>query len=82
MLSFQAAWGNGDPFTMGLTLQEQLVALFVSFLTLNTIAVGLRLYVRLRLQSSAFGWDDVFLTITYVSLNYFLFFIFTFFFSS
>lgn len=44
-----------------------LIGLFVFFLTLNTIVVGLRLYVRLWLKKSAFGWDDVFMILTYVS---------------
>lgn len=52
---------------MDLSAQDQLIAIFALFLTLDTIAVGLRLFVRLRLQRSAFGWDDVFLTLTYVS---------------
>lgn len=52
---------------MGMTLETQLLLLCIFFLTLDTVAVGLRLYVRLRLKSASFGWDDVFLTITYVS---------------
>lgn len=45
-----------------------LLGVFVFFLTLNTIVVSLRLYIRLWLKKSAFGWDDVFLIITYVCI--------------
>lgn len=51
---------------MGSTEHSYLFGVFIFFLTLNTIVVGLRLYVRLWLKKSVFGWDDVFLVITYV----------------
>lgn len=49
-------------------LKEQTIGLFVFFPVLTTISVGLRLFVRTRLCKGAFGWDDVALLVTYVSL--------------
>lgn len=49
-------------------LKEQTIGLFVFFPVLTTISVGLRLFVRTRLCKGAFGWDDVTLLVTYVSL--------------
>lgn len=51
---------------MGSMSGTHLLGVFVFFLTLNTLVVGARLYVRLWLKRSAFGWDDVFLLLTYV----------------
>lgn len=48
---------------------EQLITLFVLFLTINTLTVGLRLYTRVILTKGAFGWDDVVLLFTHVSLH-------------
>lgn len=49
---------------------DQLVGLFVFFTILNTISVGLRLFVRTRLTKGSFGWDDAALVFTYVSAHY------------
>lgn len=54
---------------MGSFGDDHLLGVFIFFLTLNTIVVSLRLYVRLWLKKSAFGWDDVFLILTYVSIQ-------------
>lgn len=51
---------------MGSMGHNHLLGVFVFFITLNTIVVGLRLYVRLWWKKSVFGWDDVFLILTYV----------------
>lgn len=51
---------------MGTMNDTHLLGVFVFFLTLNTIVVSARLYVRLWMKKSAFGWDDVFLLLTYV----------------
>jgi hypothetical protein len=46
---------------------EELIGLFVFFISLNTITIGLRLFTRLKLTKGAFGWDDVVLILTHVS---------------
>lgn len=46
---------------------DHLIGLFVFFTTLNTITVGLRVFIRTRLTKGAFGWDDIALTFTHVS---------------
>lgn len=51
---------------------EQIITLFVFFLTINTLTVGLRLYTRIILTKGAFGWDDVVLLFTHVSLCWYL----------
>lgn len=51
------------------TLYYQAIGLFVFFPVLCTITVGLRMFVRTRLCKGAFGWDDVALLVTYVSLT-------------
>lgn len=53
---------------MGAMEDSHLFGVFVFFLTLNTIVVSLRLYLRLWLKKSAFGWDDAFLIMTYVCI--------------
>lgn len=52
-----------------MSLHDQAIGLFVFFPVLTTITVGLRLFVRTRLCKGAFGWDDVALVVTYVSLE-------------
>ncbi|POS77748.1 hypothetical protein DHEL01_v203866 [Diaporthe helianthi] len=47
---------------------EQLIGLFVFFLTINTLTVSLRLYTRIKLTKGAFGWDDVVLVFTHVGM--------------
>lgn len=47
---------------------DQLIGLFVFFTVLNTITVGLRVFTRIKL-TKAFGWDDVVLIFTHVSLH-------------
>lgn len=46
---------------------DVVVGLFVFFVVLNTIAVGLRVFIRTKLTKGAFGWDDAALIFTYVS---------------
>lgn len=43
------------------------VGLFVFLIVLNTITIGLRVFVRTKLTKGAFGWDDVALIFSYVS---------------
>lgn len=45
----------------------QLLAIYIFFLVLCTVAVGLRLYVRFKLSKNYIGLDDALLTLTYVS---------------
>lgn len=45
---------------------DQAIGLFVFFPLLTTITVGLRLWVRTRVNRGSFGYDDVALLITYV----------------
>lgn len=52
-----------------MNLYDQAIGLFIFFPILTTITVGLRLFVRIKLCKGAFGWDDVALIITYVSLR-------------
>ena len=54
---------------MGSSLHAVVNGLLIFFCILNTITVGLRLYVRTTLNKGAFGWDDVALVITWVSLR-------------
>lgn len=42
------------------------MGVMILFLTLNFFAVGARYYVRLFLVK-AFGWDDIFIGLAYVS---------------
>ncbi|KUI63764.1 hypothetical protein VM1G_10480 [Cytospora mali] len=49
-------------------LHDELVGLIIFFIVLNTITVGLRLYVRTTVTKGAFGWDDVALVITYYNV--------------
>lgn len=51
-----------------MSLHDVAIGLFVFFPVLTTITLGLRLFVRTRLCKGAFGWDDVALVVTYVSL--------------
>lgn len=46
--------------------RDQAIGLFIFFPILTTITVGLRVYVRTRVNRDAFGWDDVTLVVTYV----------------
>lgn len=50
-------------------LHERLVGLLIFFCLLDTITVALRVFVRTTLSKGAFGWDDVALVVTYVSLQ-------------
>lgn len=50
-------------------LYDQLLGLLILFSVLCTITVGLRVLVRTKLTKGAFGWDDVALVISYVSLR-------------
>lgn len=51
-------------------LHDALIGLVFFFSVLNTITVGLRIFVRTSLTKGAFGWDDVALVFTYVSFEY------------
>lgn len=51
------------------SLHDQAIGLFVFFTVLTTITVGLRLFVRMKLCKGAFGWDDIALVVTWVSVN-------------
>lgn len=53
---------------MGFYLYDQLLGLLIFFSVLCTITVGLRVLVRTKLTKGAFGWDDVALVFSYVSL--------------
>jgi hypothetical protein len=53
---------------MGFYLYDQLLGLLIFFSVLCTITVGLRVFVRTKVTKGAFGWDDVALVISYVSL--------------
>ncbi|KAI2634733.1 integral membrane protein [Hypomontagnella submonticulosa] len=47
--------------------RDDLIAAMVIFLVVDTIAMAARLYVRLKvLPRGAFGWDDIFLVMTYL----------------
>lgn len=46
---------------------DHLIGLFIFFTTLNTITVGLRVFIRTKLTKGAFGWDDIALIFTHVS---------------
>lgn len=52
-----------------MSLRDQAIGLFVFFPVLTTITVGLRIFVRTKINKGAFGMDDVALVITYVSSN-------------
>ncbi|KAJ4387115.1 hypothetical protein N0V93_007703 [Gnomoniopsis smithogilvyi] len=45
---------------------DLIVGSIVFFMVLNTIAIALRVFVRTVLSKGAFGWDDIFLIVTYV----------------
>ncbi len=47
--------------------REDLIAAMTVFLVVDTIAIASRLYVRTKMLSRGFGWDDVFLILTYVN---------------
>lgn len=55
---------------MGYYLYDQLLGLLIFFSVLCTISVGLRVLVRTKLTKGAFGWDDVALVFSYVSLRW------------
>lgn len=46
---------------------ELAIGLFAFFIVLNTITIGLRVYIRTKLTKGAFGWDDIALIFTHVS---------------
>lgn len=49
---------------------DELISVASFFLILTTFVVGLRILVRLKLGGKgAFGWDDVFLVVSYVRLT-------------
>ncbi|KAI7779049.1 hypothetical protein LA080_001395 [Diaporthe eres] len=48
------------------------IGLLAFFIVLNTITIGLRVYIRTKLTKGAFGWDDIALIFTH-SLHYGLF---------
>lgn len=52
---------------MGGVLNDQAFGVLIFFILLDSAVVCLRMYVRLYLKKSQFGYDDVFLLITYVS---------------
>lgn len=54
--------------TSNVVLHDTFVGLVIFFCVLNTITVGLRIFVRTTLTKGAFGWDDVALVITYICL--------------
>jgi hypothetical protein len=45
---------------------QDLKAVMSTFIVLNAITVGMRLFVRIRLKK-AFGWDDTLISIALVS---------------
>lgn len=49
-----------------MNIRDQVIVLFVFFPILTTITVGLRIFVRTRVNRGSFGYDDVALVITYV----------------
>lgn len=51
--------------------RDQAIGLFVFFPILTTITVGLRVFVRTRVNRGSFGYDDVTLVITYVCFFFF-----------
>lgn len=51
-----------------MTLRDQTIGLCIFFPVLTTITVFLRVFVRTRLCKGAFGWDDVALLVTWVSI--------------
>ncbi|KAL2286067.1 hypothetical protein FJTKL_07304 [Diaporthe vaccinii] len=42
------------------------IGLLAFFIVLNTITIGLRVYIRTKLTKGAFGWDDIALIFTHV----------------
>lgn len=52
------------PVTMG--YRDDIIAALVVFLILDGAAVGARLYVRTKMLTRGFGWDDTALCITFV----------------
>ncbi|KAI1392166.1 uncharacterized protein F4822DRAFT_117424 [Hypoxylon trugodes] len=46
--------------------REDLIAAMVVFLVVDTIAIAARLYVRIKMLTRGFGWDDVVLLLTYI----------------
>lgn len=46
---------------------ELVIGLFAFFIVLNTITIGLRVFIRTKLTKGAFGWDDIVLIFTHVS---------------
>lgn len=51
------------------TYRDSLIAAMVVFLVINTLAIGARLYVRIKLLTRAIGLDDLMLCITFVSVS-------------
>lgn len=45
---------------------DLVIGLFAFFIVLNTITIGLRVFIRTRLTKGAFGWDDIVLIFTHV----------------
>lgn len=46
---------------------DLVIGLFAFFIVLNTITIGLRVFIRTKLTKGAFGWDDIVLIFTHVS---------------
>lgn len=46
--------------------RDQAIGLFIFFPIITTITVGLRIFVRTRVNRGAFGYDDAALLISYV----------------
>ncbi|KAI1417202.1 integral membrane protein [Hypoxylon sp. FL1857] len=46
--------------------RDDLIAAMVVFLVVDTIVIAARLYVRTRMLTRGFGWDDVMLIVTYL----------------
>lgn len=45
---------------------QALLGVEIFFLILTSVVVALRLWVRLKMKKAVFGWDDIFLTMSYV----------------
>ncbi|KAI1378932.1 integral membrane protein [Hypoxylon crocopeplum] len=46
--------------------RDDLIAAMVVFLIVDSAAISARLYVRIMMLTRGFGWDDVFLILTYI----------------
>lgn len=50
--------------------RDSIIAALVAFLLLDGVAMAGRIYVRTKLISRGFGFDDVALCLTYVRLHF------------